>query len=306
MLKANELVLKDATKSKIPNSSLFQSAPRTRSCATNATALSIHSSGSYTIDHVRHFSQQEFCIKKHYVLGRGAFGKCFVGTLGPLEICIKVIKKAPVYDASFLRETSILSKCCHPNLPFLYGICNDGKHNMIILSLHTINTQSYTIHSILCETKKCIKLDISTVQWKKILFGIISGILYLHDKAIQILHNDIKEDNIIMEYDTKEFTPILIDFGKACSINNAKNYSLSSAAKEEYKQKHPQIAPDLRDGHCYQSPSTDIYSFGRVMLTINQHKLSLPALTSMSECCLKYNSAERPTTKSMYTFLSNL
>ena len=41
---------------------------------------------------------------------------------------------------------------------------------------------------------------------------------------------------------------LIIDFGKACFEKDGKTYKLSSSEKQQYKMKHPQVAPDIRDG----------------------------------------------------------
>ena len=56
----------------------------------------------------------------------------------------------------------------------------------------------------------------------------------------------------------------VIDFGKACEINEGIRYSLSVKEKDRYKSHHPQVAPDLCDGLCKQNVATDIYSVGRI------------------------------------------
>lgn len=78
---------------------------------------------------------------------------------------------------------------------------------------------------------------------------------------------------------------ILIDFGKACLVSNAKQYKLSNPVKLKYIRHHPQIAPDLRDGKCKQSVQSDIYSFGRILSIVNEACLHLPVLTSLSIMC---------------------
>jgi hypothetical protein len=99
---------------------------------------------------------------------------------------------------------------------------------------------------------------------------------------------------------------VIIDLGKSCLVNNGKNYKLSNDMKLQYKQKHPQIAPDLRDGICIQSKKSDVFSFGRILKIINEEKLHIPVLTSMSELCLKYSGCDRPLTSDLHTFLTNL
>ena len=52
---------------------------------------------------------------------------------------------------------------------------------------------------------------------------------------------------------------VLIDFGKATSVNNNRKYTLSGAEKAKYTRKYPYIAPD---GLTTQTISSDVYSVG--------------------------------------------
>ena len=64
--------------------------------------------------------------------------------------------------------------------------------------------------------------DVASLPWKNIVKGIISGIDYIHSKAI--IHNDLKEDNIVLESDQNEqIKTLIIDFGKACFDAFGKN-----------------------------------------------------------------------------------
>ena len=78
-------------------------------------------------------------------------------------------------------------------------------------------------------------------------------------------------------------------------INDAKQYNIGDDRKKrQHKQMYPHIAPDLIDGHCKQSPSSDVYSVGRVIATINT-KINISALTSLLTQCNGYNYLKRPT-----------
>ena len=76
-------------------------------------------------------------------------------------------------------------------------------------------------------------------------------------------HSDIKSDNIIIDNVPHG---ILIDFGKGCFVADGKAYRLSLAERRCYTIEHPQVAPDVRDGHCRQSQYSDIYSLGSVIM----------------------------------------
>ena len=72
-----------------------------------------------------------------------------------------------------------------------------------------------------------------------------AAINYLHTKTVPIFHNNLKEDNIIVEVSCGATKSVIIDFGKACYENEAKMYSLTASDREAYKKNHPHIAPDL-------------------------------------------------------------
>lgn len=62
-----------------------------------------------------------------------------------------------------------------------------------------------------------------------------------------------------------------------------------------YKTCHPQIAPDLCDGRCKQSVTTDIYSIGRVLNAINVNSsLNNDKVKEITEECMQYSGSLCP------------
>ena len=53
-----------------------------------------------------------------------------------------------------------------------------------------------------------------------------------------------------------------------------------------------------------QSVLSDVYSYGRIMLSINE-KLVSSAVSSMANLCLEYNAGDRPKTNELCTFVEN-
>lgn len=91
---------------------------------------------------------------------------------------------------------------------------------------------------------------------------------------------------------------ITVDFNKACEVGKGKKYNLSNAEKEQYKNHHHHIAPDLRDGLCYQSVEADVFSLGKIIHAICIN--SIPdnkALLEISSKCMDYNRFNHPTIK---------
>ena len=127
-----------------------------------------------------------------------------------------------------------------------------------------------------------------------IMVDILSGLEHLRSQC-KILHNDLEDDNIALSKTSSQIRAVIVDFGKACKISEGKYYSLTQEEKKRYKTHHPQIAPDLCDGRSRQSATTDIYSVGRVLSTINVNSsLNNDRLKEVSKQCTQYNGDLRP------------
>ena len=134
---------------------------------------------------------------------------------------------------------------------------------------------------------------------------LLEALLYL--SSCQVIHNDIKGDNILLKStDGGSVTGVLIDFGKACFVKNATKYSLSCSLRKEYLVNHPQIPPDVVNGISHPSLASDVYSFGRVLRVVNEKFLKLPVLFPLTQQCMEFNGANRPSVTDLQTFLLNL
>ena len=160
----------------------------------------------------------------------------------------------------FPVEAILTSKFCHSNLPWLYRIMEHKTQKMLVLSFHAINGTGYALHRVLHSDQHEIGFDLVVVDWKKFLIGTVSALNYLHKS--NVLHNDIKLDNILLD---QRYESVLIDFNKGCFTNEEKSYNLSKLEKCRYASEHPQVAPGFRDGHCKQSQFSDVYAIGRII-----------------------------------------
>lgn len=209
------------------------------------------------------------CVSK-VAIGKGCFGKCFAASFGPLRVCLKVFRSEPKYVCYFYSEIRILTEIVHENLPFLYGVCPELK--ILVLSLHSFGDEalSLSLHNALNGGSAFIQA-ITDADWKSILLGCVSAVSYLHSK--QILHNDIKSDNIVIEKLPTKCRAVLIDLGKACFCKDAATYSLSPQQKIKYAKYHPHIAPEVCNGTTSQTCASDMFAFGRVFLQLVISKL---------------------------------
>lgn len=159
-------------------------------------------------------------------LGEGRFGKCSLKLFCHFEVCMKQFKN--LNNNAFIKEANILSKFHHADLPYLFGVCV-GDNPALIISFHDIDNKCVTLHdAVSCKSNKTKSLLDNGRSWLNILKQIITGLNYIHTKY-QVIHNDIKSDNICL---ASSFTiamcvqAVIIDFGKACNITNGKSYKL--------------------------------------------------------------------------------
>ena len=190
---------------------------------------------------------------------------------------------------------------CHSNLPWFYGLSEHGSRRIIILSFHGVNGMSYTVHQALRTNGQDFLIEI---DWKVILFGMVSALKHIHIN--NILHSDIKSDNIMIDNRSSIPQSILIDFGKGRFISDGKVYKLSLQEQRCYAIEHPHVAPDLRDGHCRQSQYSDVYSLGKVIKLINDKFFHIPFIASHASFCTQYIRTKRPSADDLFNSMQRM
>ena len=188
------------------------------------------------------------------VIGYGVFGtvreatklSCTFGQNSPKLYAIKSIVKSKVEVnlSSLQRELQILKTVDHPNIIKLYEVYEDKKY------LHLV-TELCTGGDLLTYLIK--KVSLSEQEVVALIYKTLSAISYLHN--LSICHRDIKPENILLENDSHEAEPKLVDFGMSnfVGING-----LNTFAGTPYY-----IAPEVIQGRY--SKECDIWSVGVLM-----------------------------------------
>ena len=134
----------------------------------------------------------------------------------------------------------------HPNLPFLFGVVTQREPYALVMQFHGTGEESITLH-------KVVKERIFNKQLTAEVFTEIAQVLgHIHGR--EIVHNDLKTNNVIIQREGEHYRPIIIDFGKSEEIVKLKAYKRSA----DY------LAPEVREGKK-QSPASDIFSYGRML-----------------------------------------
>ena len=150
----------------------------------------------------------------------------------------------------------------HSCFPIFYGTF--GTHDLIMENLGETDENgeftSQTVHTMIRVTHdQCVAMSRQ----------ICEGIVHLHD--INILHNDIKQNNIVLKSSTvwPFFQVKIIDFGKSTLKSSPNVYCLSIEKMSIYNEKHRYLAHELRNvRNTAQSEATDCYSVGYVLRDI--------------------------------------
>ena len=92
--------------------------------ATYRPSEEITSYPSYSIVGIRKIARTDIHVSKKCI-GRGVFGKCYMGRLAHIDVCIKAFRKG--FERAFPAEAHILFQCNHENLPWIFGIIEEEK-----------------------------------------------------------------------------------------------------------------------------------------------------------------------------------
>ena len=217
-------------------------------------------------------------------LGRGRFGTVLLKKFRSSPVAVKYFDTS-VKATLVEREALLLTYCCQINLPLIYGMNIIQKPYFIVTQFcGSGSLKPFTLRGLLREEVEVTKLGFE--DWLHIVTQLSDCLSYLHSTN-KVIHNDIKSDNVVLVCSSNNFfSPILIDFGKACFLNNAKKKILSDEEKARHYKEHFHIAPEVVEGTCAQSIFSDVYSFGVVIASIYSHTKHRP-LKELGKHCLK-------------------
>ncbi|GLT48297.1 hypothetical protein SLA2020_219300 [Shorea laevis] len=193
-----------------------------------------------------------------YVIGRGKHGTVY-RTEGSSRKDWAV-KRVNLSEANFSLEMKTLSMIRHRNILRMAGYSIRDGYGYLV----TEYMPGGTVFDVLHQGEPQVVLD-----WKtryQIACGIAQGLSYLHHDCVpQIIHRDIKSDNILLD---SEFEPKIGDFGMAKLVSSSDSTSTMSAIVGTLGY----IAPE----NAFSTQLTekcDVYSYGVILLEILCRKL---------------------------------
>lgn len=221
-------------------------------------------------------------------LGEGSFGIVYKISSNNDLYALKYLKDSKYNEngISNLQEIDILSRLEHPNLLHIKSILTKDSCDIENIGLIT-DLALFDLNTFLNYNK------ILTIKDKlPILFSIANGLAYLH--KFDILHLDIKPDNILIFENNNQLRFVLADFGLALKTPNI-NIGVHSRLKRGTLQYKPfeSILPN-ESGRFYYNNKTDIWSLGITFLSIIGESMifNTDGVQNVNEYILKYKYLE--------------
>nr|DAD28260.1 TPA_asm: hypothetical protein HUJ06_029728 [Nelumbo nucifera] len=213
-------------------------------------------------------------FKDKELLGAGGFGMVYRGILPDSKLQIAV--KRFSHDSNqgmreFVAEIVSMGRLRHRNLVKLLGYCR--RRGELILVYDYMSNGS--LDSFLYDSDG---RNLSWVQRYRILKGVASGLLYLHEEWEQVvLHRDIKASNVLLDDD---MNGRLGDFGLARLYDHGSNLQTTNLVGTV-----GYLAPELtRTGKA--DTSTDVFAFGAFMLEVACGRRPIDPLLSVDRVVL--------------------
>ncbi|KAL4355216.1 hypothetical protein GQ457_06G032020 [Hibiscus cannabinus] len=189
-----------------------------------------------------------------FKVAEGASGSIYKCTLRHTEVAIKVLHQTSLQGPlEFQREVDILSKLRHPNLVTLIGVCPE------IWAL----IYEYLPNGSL-EDRLSRKDNTPILSWQTrihIATEICSALIFLHSsEPPKLVHGNLKPGNILLD---TNFGCKLSDFGVCHALSSLEN----SSDTTDISRRFPYLDPQFHSSRTL-TPSSDIYSFGIILLQL--------------------------------------
>ncbi|XP_068680745.1 aurora kinase A-like [Montipora foliosa] len=233
---------------------------------------------------------------KESPIGSRTFGNISLARYCSMKAVIKEIKMRGASNSSESKrckqevwhEGKMLCMLAeHPNLQFLFSVVTQRAPCALVMQFHGTGEESITLH-------KVVKERIFNKQLTAEVFTEIAQALrHIHTR--EIVHNDLKANNVIIQQEGEHYRPIIIDFAKSEEIVKLKAYKRSA----DY------LAPEVMEGKK-QSPASDIFSFGKMLQLSVSGRSFFRLFTEIIVISTSHRAEDRPFANDIVSTLRNI
>ncbi|CAK6964267.1 uncharacterized protein zmp:0000000881 [Scomber scombrus] len=183
-------------------------------------------------------------------LAQGCFGKVYKEKYNDSWAAIKKVPQQLIPRKDLERECEVYNKANHPNIVKLLGniTIKGGKW---IIPMEFIFGED--LETTIFKSSKS-KIQLTPGNKGTIIIGMCEGLLFLHSK--DIVHQDLKPENIMVEHNTNR--AVIIDLGLAKFFK----HGLSSAVdmgNEAYS------APEVLQRGSQRDQRSDVWAMGKII-----------------------------------------
>ncbi|BAS70057.1 Os01g0114400 [Oryza sativa Japonica Group] len=191
-----------------------------------------------------------------YSQGQGGYGSVYKGVFlpGDVHVAIKMLDgNSNCNGEDFISEVATIGRIHHINVVRLVGFCSEEMRRALVYEYMPRGSLNKYIFS----SERSFSWD----KLNEIALGIARGINYLHQGCeMQILHFDIKPDNILLD---DNFVSKVADFGLAKLYPREKSFVSDRALRGTVGYMAPEM---VSRSFGVISDKSDVYSFGMLLL----------------------------------------
>ena len=162
------------------------------------------------------------------------------------EVAVKILRdelsQDPIHLLRFQREANAASEMVHPNIAAIYDVGHDHNNHYIVMEY----VKGQTLKQLIT-ARGFLEIDEALVFLKQIVLGLI------HAHNHQIIHRDIKSQNILIKDDG---TAKIVDFGIARALDTTQLTQTDLVLGSVHY-----MAPETARGES-ASIQSDIYALG--------------------------------------------
>ena len=237
------------------------------------------------------------------ILGSGAFGTVRLMLLRGQNIPVAVKQVRPEDRELMIREARAMTLLSsHPSFPTFHGLLADGQERALVIEFvgDQSTGESLTLHDSLSGPRR---LTLAPSTWSSIALDMVDGMKYMHDQGL--LHNDFKDDNVLVRYAGGTWHACIIDVGLCTLEAYPRVRNLTEEQKERFRRFHAHIAPELVEDGAPETQLSDVFQLGLVLQFVGQNG-GVPELVRLGDWCGRRDPQRRPSAAVLRLIITGL